>query len=167
MKRFRIQNASGAVLYTVLGITLLVVGLFFLGGETPEAQRLVWDLSKEEPLYTDALMYWMYGLLCLAVLLVLGTALYKFSVRWAVSPREAVRPLLGAALLGCVLAVSWMAGSDRPMDMPGYDGTENVPFWLKLADMFLYTIYVLLAVAVLLIAGFGIARKAGLLKGKV
>ena len=45
------------------------------------------------------------------------------------------------------------------MEIPGYGGTENVSFWLKLADMFLYAIYVLLGVAVLLIVGSGIARK--------
>lgn len=164
MKRFRIQNVSGTVLYVILGITLIILILFFGGGEVPEAQRQVLDLTKEEPLYTDALLYWMYALLLLTVLLSLGTALYKFAGKWADSPREAMRSLLGMALLLCVLAVSWMFGSEIPLDMPGYEGTENVPFWLKLADMFLYTIYVLLGVAVLLIIGFGVARKIGLMK---
>lgn len=159
MKRFRIQHVSGIVLYVILGITAVVLILFFGGGEAPENQRLVADLSEEEPLYTDVLMYWMYALSCLAALLMLGTVGYKFACKCADSPREAIRSLLGVVLLACLLAVSWLAGSDRPLDMPGYDGGENIPFWLELADMFLYTIYVLLGLAVMLIAGFGIARR--------
>ena len=62
-------------------------------------------------------------------------------------------------LLVVVLAVSWCMGSDRPLNMPGYDGTENVPFWLKVSDMFLYAIYTLLGIALALIAGFGIVRR--------
>ena len=45
------------------------------------------------------------------------------------------------------------------MDIPGYDGQENSPFWLKLADMFLYTLYILLGLAVALIAGFSVMKK--------
>ena len=28
-------------------------------------------------------------------------------------------------------------GSGTPMNIPGYEGTDNVYFWLKLTDMFL------------------------------
>lgn len=159
MRKFRIQRVSGAVLYAMLALTVGILSLFFFGGETPEEQRLVFDLSKEEPLYTDVLMYWMYALLGLAVLLTLGMMSYKFLLTWADSPREALRPLLGAGLLAVVLALSWLAGSSLPLDILGYDGQENSPFWLKLADMFLYTLYILLGLAVALIAGFSVMKK--------
>lgn len=159
MKRWKIQRLSGGVLGVLLVVTLVVVALFFLGGETPEEQRLVPDLSQSEPAQTDALMGWMYVLFGLALAVTLGGVLYKFVARCLVSPRSALRSLSGVALVVVVLALSWCLGSDRPLDMPGYDGTENVPFWLKVADMFLYAIYMMLGLAVLLVVGSALARR--------
>lgn len=159
MKRFRIQKVSGGVLGVLLVVTLVVLCLFFFGGETPEDERLVADLSLAEPAYTDVLMGWMYVLFGLAGVVSLAGVLYKFVARCLVAPHSALRSLSGVVLLVGVLALSWFLGSDRPLDMPGYDGTENVAFWLKTADMFLYSIYILLGMAIALIAGFGIARR--------
>ena len=130
MKRYKIQKVSGAVLGVLLIATLGVLCLFFFG-----------------------------ILFRLAVVVSLSGVFYKFVARCIVSPRSALRSLLGVMLLVVVLAVSWCMGSDRPLNMPGYDGTENVPFWLKVSDMFLYAIYTLLGIALALIAGFGIARR--------
>ncbi len=159
MRRFRIQNVSGAVLYVLLGVTAVVLALFFFGGETPLEERTVADLSKEEPLYTNLLLGWMYVLAGLVLLLTLCMMARRFALAWVVSPREALRPWLGAGLLAVVLLVSWLLGSDVPLDIPGYDGTENTPFWLKLADMFLYAVYVLLGGGVALIAGFAVWKR--------
>mgnify|MGYP000133497847 FL=1 len=71
----------------------------------------------------------------------------------------AIKSLLGLILIIVVLVISWAMGSDQPLVMPGYDGAENVPFWLKLTDMFLYTIYIMMGAMILLIFGFGIAKK--------
>lgn len=159
MRKLRIQRISGLVLGLLLAATAVVLCLFFLGGETPEGQRLLPELSQSEPAQTDALLVWMYVLFGLALLVTLGGVTYKFVARCILSPRSALRSLSGMALLAVVLGVSWCAGSDRPLDMPGYDGTENVAFWLKAADMFLYAIYILLGIAAALALGFGIARR--------
>lgn len=157
--RLRIQKFSGAVLWLLLGVTLLVSVWFFVGGETPEGQRVTGDASLSEPLGTDGLMVWVYVLLGLALLVSVAGVVVKFALRCVVAPRSALRSLLGVALVAVVLAVSWWAGSGSPLVMPGYDGGENVPFWLKVADMFLYTIYVLMGLALALMVGFGIARR--------
>lgn len=68
-------------------------------------------------------------------------------------------PLVGFILIVLLLVVTYSAGSGVPLVIPGYDGTENVPFWLKITDMFLYSTYIMMAVLVLLIVGFGIAKK--------
>ena len=133
-RRMRIQNVSAAVLYVLLGVTALVVARI------------------------DALLVWMYILLGGILLLTLAMMACKFALAWADSPRAALRPWLGAGLLAVVLLVSWLVGSDAPLDIPGYDGTENTPFWLKLADMFLYAVYALLALAVALIAAFAVRK---------
>lgn len=157
--KVRIQKVSGTVLYVMLAITLVILGMFFFGGETPLDQRLVAATAMEEPAQTDALIYWMYILFGIAVIITIAAAIYQFVTGFIDSPMTAIKSLLGLILIIVVLVISWAMGSDQPLVMPGYDGAENVPFWLKLTDMFLYTIYIMMGAMILLIFGFGIAKK--------
>ena len=157
--KVRIQKVSGTVLYVMLAITLVILGMFFFGGETPLDQRLVADTAMEEPAQTDALIYWMYILFGIAVIITIAAAIYQFVTGFIDSPMTAIKSLLGLILIIVVLVISWAMGSDQPLVMPGYDGAENVPFWLKLTDIFLYTIYIMMGAMILLIFGFGIAKK--------
>ncbi|KAA6307289.1 hypothetical protein EZS27_041043, partial [termite gut metagenome] len=64
-------------------------------------------------------------------------------------PINALKSLIGVILIVAVLIISWSVVSEEKLYMPGYDGIENEPFWLKLTDMFLYTIYFLLGITLL------------------
>ena len=155
--KVRIQKISGTVLYTLLAITLVVIGMFFFGGE--DANRVVNDPEMSQPLYTDPLIYWMYILMGVTVLVTVLAAIFQFVSNLMDSPKEAVKSLIGLLALVLVMIVSWSMGSGEALVMKGYDGTDNVPFWLKLTDMFLYSIYFLMGATILLIFGFGIAKK--------
>lgn len=151
----KIQKVSGSVLYVILAITIIVAGLFFFGGEDPNP--LVPDMSQ--PVYTDSLIYLMYVLLGITIVITLAAAVYQFVMNFIDSPKAAIKSLASIIALVGLLIVTWAAGSEQALVMPGYDGAENVPFWLKLTDMFLYTIYIMMAVLILLILGFGISKK--------
>lgn len=151
----KIQKVSGSVLYVILAITIIVAGLFFFGGEDPNP--LVPDMSQ--PVYTDSLTYLMYVLLGITIVITLAAAVYQFVMNFIDSPKAAIKSLASIIVLVGLLIVTWAAGSEQALVMPGYDGAENVPFWLKLTDMFLYTIYIMMAVLILLILGFGISKK--------
>lgn len=151
----KIQKVSGSVLYVILAITIIVAGLFFFGGEDPNP--LVPDMSQ--PVYTDSLIYLMYVLLGITIVITLAAAVYQFVMNFIGSPKAAIKSLASIIVLVGLLIVTWAAGSEQALVMPGYDGAENVPFWLKLTDMFLYTIYIMMAVLILLILGFGISKK--------
>lgn len=142
-------------LYAMFAIILIVLGLFYFGGEmtTP----LVSDMSN--PAQTDALLYLMYGLFGVAVAAMVVAAVFQFGTALKDNPKGALKSLAGILLLVVVMIVSWVMGSDQTLVLPGYDGTDNVPFWLKLTDMFLYTIYFLFAVTVLAIIGSSIKKK--------
>ncbi|WP_300701465.1 hypothetical protein [Bacteroides sp.] len=157
--KVRIQKVSSTALYVMLAITLVILGVFFFGGETPLDQRMVADPSLSEPAQTDALIYWMYILLAVTVIVTVAAAIFQFVSGFIESPKNAIKSLIGLILIVVVLIISWSAGSDQTLVIQGYSGTENVPFWLKLTDMFLYTIYILMGVMILLIFGFGIAKK--------
>ena len=79
--KVRIQKVSGTVLYVMLAITLVILGMFFFGGETPLDQRLVADTAMEEPAQTDALIYWMYILFGIAGVLpnFVGNSCYYYN----------------------------------------------------------------------------------------
>ena len=151
----KIQKVSGSVLYVILAITIIVAGLFFFGGEDPNP--LVPDMSQ--PVYTDSLIYLMYVLFGITIVITLAAAVYQFVMNFIDSPKAAIKSLASIIVLVGLLIVTWAAGSEQALVMPGYDGAENVPFWLKLTDMFLYTIYIMMAVLILLILGFGISKK--------
>ena len=151
----KIQKVSGSVLYVILAITIIVAGLFFFGGEDPNP--LVPDMSQ--PVYTDSLIYLMFVLLGITIVITLAAAVYQFVMNFIDSPKAAIKSLASIIVLVGLLIVTWAAGSEQALVMPGYDGAENVPFWLKLTDMFLYTIYIMMAVLILLILGFGISKK--------
>ena len=153
--KMEIQKVSGSVLYVILAITIIVAGLFFFGGEDPNP--LVPDMSQ--PVYTDSLIYLMYVLLGITIVITLAAAVYQFVMNFIDSPKAAIKSLASIIVLVGLLIVTWAAGSEQALVMPGYDGAENVPFWLKLTDMFLYTIYIMMAVLILLILGFGISKK--------
>lgn len=148
-------KVSYYVLYAMFAIILIILGLFYFGGEA--AAPLVPDMSN--PAQTDALLYLIYALFGLAVAATLVAAIFQFGSALKDNPMGAIKSLLGLILLVVVLVVAWSVGSSETLTIQGYDGTDNVPFWLKLTDMFLYTIYFLLAVTIVAIIGSSIKKK--------
>jgi ABC-type Fe3+ transport system permease subunit len=112
-----------------------------------------------QPANTDALLYLIYALLGVAIIATLLGAIFQFGATFKDSPAAALKSLLGLILLVAVLVISWAIGSDQQLVIPGYDGTDNVPFWLKLTDMFLFSIYFLLGFAIVAIIASSIWKK--------
>ena len=148
------------VLYAMFALILVVLGLFFLGGDAQGAGVVAGvDPEMWEPANTDALLYLMYGLFAVAVVATIVAAIFQFGSALKDNPVSAIKSLIGLILLVLVLVVSWAMGSEETLRIPGYGGTENVPFWLKLTDMFLYSIYFLLGATVVAIILSSIWKK--------
>lgn len=137
-------KVSYYVLYAIFAVIIVVLGLFYFGGEM--ATPLVPDMSN--PAYTDTLIFLMYGLLGLTILVTIIAFMIQFGASLKDNPVAALKSLVGVILLAGVLIVAWTLGSDEALVIQGYEGTENVPFWLKLTDMFLYSLYFLMGAAV-------------------
>ena len=145
-------KVSYYVLYAMFALILIVLGLFFFGGDAQGAAVMAGvDPEMWQPANTDALLYLMYGLFAVAVIATIVAAIFQFGSALKDNPVSAIKSLIGLILLVLVMVVSWAMGSEETLRMPGYDGTENVPFWLKLTDMFLYSIYFLLGATVVAI----------------
>ena len=153
-------KASYYALYAMFAIILIVMALFFFGGNaTGDAVIAGVDPEMWQPAQTVSLLYLMYALFGLAVAATVLGAIFQFGAALKDNPANAIKSLLGLVLLAVVLIVAWAMGDGTPMQIPGYSGTDNVPFWLKLTDMFLYSIYILLFVTVVAIIVSGIKKK--------
>ena len=75
------------------------------------------------------------------------------------NPVKALKSLIGVILLAVVMFIAWSMGSGEPLVIQGYDGSDNVPFWLKITDMFLYTFYFLLGATILAMLFSSIKKK--------
>ena len=146
-------KASYYALYAMFAIILIVMGIFFFGGDaTGDAVIPGVDPEMWQPAQTDVL----FGLAVAATII---AAVFQFGAALKDNPAGAIKSLLGLVLLVVVLVVAWAMGDGTPMNIPGYDGSDNVPFWLKITDMFLYSIYILLFVTIVAIIASGIKKK--------
>ena len=147
-------------LYAMFAIILIVMGLFFFGGDATGAAVIPGvDPEMWQPAQTDALLYLMYALFGIAIAATLVAAVFQFGAALKDSPANALKSLIGVIVLVAVVVIAWAMGSDEPLNIPGYDGTDNVPFWLKITDMFLYSIYILFGATVLAIIFSSIKKK--------
>lgn len=125
---------------------------------TPPSEKEEVNLTFMETLVyskTDIALVWAYILIILTLVVALG-----FSVAFMFSnTRSLIRGLLilvGAAIL---VGVAYVLGSDTPLSIIGYEGTDNKdPQVLKLVDMGLISMYFVLGLTVLTILYSEIAR---------
>jgi ABC-type Fe3+ transport system permease subunit len=143
------------VLYVMFAALLIVLALFYAGGEmtTPIVA------SMSNPKYTDALLFLIYGLFGLAILVTLVGFIFQFVSSLKDNPVATLKSLTGIILLAILLIVTYSIGSGEPLVITGYEGTENVPFWLKISDMFLYTLYTLIIICCVAMLFGGIKKR--------
>jgi len=132
------ERISQQVFYVMIGLAVLVFGLFFLVG---------YDMPFEEnpdfnaPLFTDVLI----GLMWLFLIGGVGLALFSMVRDYRSSKSEAVvngvpvRRIFRITWIGtlAVLVLSFLLGGSDPMLINGEDYTDWL--WLKLSDMFVVT----------------------------
>lgn len=124
----------------LLGITIIIGILFFTGSSN---EISINDTAYSEPKHTNLLIIWTYILVALAVGSTLLFQFGKFILKATKEPKSALLPVgvvVGAVLL---LLITYSLGDGTPLNLPGYDGKENVESWLKFTDMLLYIIYIL------------------------
>ncbi len=156
IKRMTAEQVSTRVLYLLIALTVLLFGAFFLiGYDVPYED----DPGFNAPLLTDAVLVFVY-LLIVVALVIMG-----YSVFLAIKRRDKSSNVTNnipetkilcctVALLLCCLLITFLLGSSESVHVNGVEFTQA--FWLKATDMFINTIAVLLAVAVLGVA-FGLS----------
>jgi len=143
------------VMYVLIGITAVVAGLFYMGAGYEVSYN---NTTYFVPVYINLLMIWTYILLGLAILSTLAFVIVKFVLNTIKSPKSAIKPL--CLLAGGVLlfVIAYALGDGTPLNISGYEGTQNVYKWLKITDMFLFVTYALFLAAFGAIALSNVAK---------
>src|SRR3712207_8754521 len=100
-------KVSYYVLYAMFAVILIVLGLFYFGGDAQGAEVIPGvDPEMWQPAQANALLFLMYGLLGLAIAATLVAAVFQFASAMKDSPANAIRSLLGLVLLIIVLVLA-------------------------------------------------------------
>jgi len=133
----KLSKILNIVLYLLLAITLVFAGLFFFGGD-------VVGETYKTPLYTGSFLNWAK----LLVYITAGVALLFEVFHLVVNPKNAMRSIISMGILGVIVLVAYAMADDTPLQLIGYDGSDNVPSMLNLAGTMLYGTYLLFGIVV-------------------
>jgi predicted Na+-dependent transporter len=145
----KIHKTSKTTLLVGIIISIVVMALFFLGGQTPAQEKIIADLSQ--PRYTDIMLYWCYILLAITVCVLIAFAIMGFFKQLKESPKKALSGFLVLIGLAAMLIIAYSVGDGTPLNIPGYSGTDNVAGTLKMTDMWLFSCYIMLVLTLLAI----------------
>lgn len=144
----KIKKYLNILTIVMVVITLVIFGLFLFGGNVP-------NQLYTTPVYTGTLLTWCYILGVIAVILALIFPLINLFTR----PKQAVKTFIGLGIIFILILIAYALSDGTPLDIPGYNGPDNVPGRLIMADTLIYTISFLLVGAFLAIIGTSIYRK--------
>lgn len=145
----KIHKISRTTLLIGVIISILIMALFYLGGEASADEKLFADMSQ--PKFTDIVLYWGYALLVITVVVLLAFAVVDFLKKLKESPKKALRGFLVLLVMVAMLIITFAIGDGTLLNIPGYDGGDNNPSTLRLTDMVLYSSYIMLIITFLAI----------------
>ena len=138
----KIRKISSYTLLVLMIISLVVCGLFYFGGVAPGTETA--EISV--PAYTELLLYWTYIIFCLTLVFTVIFAFAHLVSLFKDNFRSALNSLAAIIAFFALFFIGYALGSGAPINIPGYDGNANTPFWLRVTDMWLYTTYILLVI---------------------
>lgn len=119
-----------------MAVTALLAIRFFM---TLPAKSSIGGESAE----TSALTGFMFIMLAIAVFTLAVFAIIRISR----NPRRALKILLLAVCFALIMLLAWIFGSDRTVEISGYEGNQNTAFWMRLTDVWLLSIAALLCIS--------------------
>lgn len=144
------------VLYVLFAAILVVIGLFFFGGDAQgEAVLVNVDPDMWQPAQTDLMLYLNYALFFIAAIAAIISFVHFLLCNTKAS-MGSVYVLVGSII---VMLITWFMGSAEKLEIPSYTGTDNVGFWAQATDMFLYSIYTLFGATIVAIILGSIKKK--------
>jgi hypothetical protein len=151
-----IRKISSWILIAACAISGVVFGLFYFGGEGETIVPNLWN-----PAHINTLLFWIYFMFCICAAGMVLFGIIQFTNSFKANSKKSLMTLGALAGFFLLLFLSYTLADDTPIASLTSPETQrfNVPFWLSVIDMWIYTIYVLMGVAVLAIIA-GAIRKS-------
>ncbi len=145
-----ISKISLIMRVVLIAIAVIVAIFFYLDLASVEDEALIPDN------WVNRFLKYSYILAIGAAILTVGFALLGLGMKFIDSPKKALIGIIPAIILLIVVLVGHSMASDVALDMPNYEGTDNVTghFNLKWSGTGLYVSYFLIfgAIAAILYA---------------
>jgi len=139
----------------LVSISIILVVLIYVGGNAESIANGAGE-ALTVPTFTDALLYWSYALVILAVCITILGAIFSYVKDFISNPSSAVKSLVPIALFVLLFVIAWNLSSGERMSIIGYEGTENEGAWAQFSEMVIYSIYALFAAIFVTIIGSSI-----------
>ncbi|MDR0750767.1 MAG: hypothetical protein LBF62_14520 [Tannerellaceae bacterium] len=150
----KIRKISSWVLILCSVITLVILGLFFFGGDNEPYKGEMWN-----PIYVDLLLYWQYILFGATALAAVILGAWQFVSSFKNNPKGGIMGLTVLILFFGMLFLTYTFGSATQVNVLNSEAQAyNVPFWLKITDMWLYSTYILTGLVILAIVAGSVKR---------
>lgn len=140
------EKISSIVLAVLVAIAAVVCVLFCVGGSE---EAIFSGEAFDAPNYTGAVLNVVYAFFFLAIAATVISAILSFFIKLKNDKRSAYTSIAMIVALSLLCGITYATGDGTPLNMPNYDGNENVRGSLKLADMCLNSIKTLFVVAVI------------------
>ena len=157
----KISKISRWALYAMTVVTVALIALFFFGGNVQPEQQYAELVGLQEPSFTNALLYWIYILLGITITALIIFSLYAFINNFRHNRKKAINSLITLAVLAVLMIIAYTMGDGTPLNILGYEGPDNVKGMLKLTDMWLYSIYILMALTILAMLFSPVIKRIG------
>ncbi|RHJ86559.1 hypothetical protein [Parabacteroides sp. AM08-6] len=149
----KIRKISSWTLLISAIISIVVLGIFYAGGVVDPA------VENKEPIYTGLLLNWMYVLFGVTIACAVIFAIWQFVSLLKTNPKSAITSLIVLVLFAIMLFITYSIGDTTPLAKINADSAQfNVPFWLKVTDMWIYSTCILLVLIVLAVVAGSVKK---------
>jgi len=155
-----IRRISSMTLLAVVLISIAVFGMFYFGGQM--AVILVENITN--PKYTDHLLFWIYILLAICIISMLTFGITQFLNKLFTHPKSSLVSLAVIVGFGLLLFLTYTLADATPFPMSSINPDTqqfNVEFWLRIIDMWIYSVYILISLAVAVIVWGSVKKSIG------
>lgn len=151
------KNISTIVLWASLAISVILAFAFFLGGVV-DGETSTGGIV-DVPVYTDALLYWVYALIGVGVAALIIFALKTLATMFQSDSKAAIRSLGSVVAFFLVMVICYVVSPETDFsrivngEVEAFSASE-----MKMIDMWLFSNYILIGGTVVLIILFALLR---------
>jgi uncharacterized membrane protein len=151
------KNISKIALVIGLVVSLIVLILYFVGGDTTALTSTGQETTA--PKNIDLMLYWIYITVAIGVILLIIFAVKTVLTMFQTDPKEAIKSVVTVAAFFVLMIVCYVISPEKEFSRIVNGEVETFSeSTMKMIDMWLYSIYFLLAATVVLVVLFAVKR---------